>query len=277
MIVKNISTRILRLEDFPDEKPLLPGQQADLSKYSEAERMQSDQLQNFFTKRELVCLGYARTSPKLQGKSLQKTPLTKYHYQELENNTILVPSKTMQPINNYAVTRQISTAVTTPERYNSDALEQYKYELEHDEESIPAFEEKDFEGSRMHSFVQVQSEDQVLTLSIDENTGATFSEEFFQPGQIPTEYATDPNVFIDKAIYSQEEMENPERQKEILHERLHKRIENKIKKLCLFPRTDGKPCKRSILPGFNRCFGHLSKEDKQKFYEQKAKREKKSN
>lgn len=273
MIIKNVSTRVVRLEDFPDEKPLLPGQTVDLSKYSDGERAQSDQLQDLFTRRQLICLGYAPTSKSLQGSFLQKTSLTRYQYDEPEENTVFVPTKKMQPINQPSMKREVPQAITAPERYNADALDQYRYELENEQdEDIPAFEEREFDQQQMHSFVQVQSEDQVVTLSIDEDTGATFVDNL-QPGQIPTDFATDPSVFVDKTTYTFAESEDLEKQKEILQERLHKRIEARVKKKCLFPRTDGKPCQRNIIPGFDRCFRHLSDEQKALYYEKKAEKE----
>lgn len=260
----------MRLVDFPDEKPILPGQEVDLSKYSAAERAQSEQLEDLFTRRKLVCLGRAPTSKKLTGSSLKRTALTKYEYDNPGLNSTLIPSKEkMKPVNNASLKRELPKATTAPERYNSNALDQYKYELEYEQdEEIPAFEEKQYEEKQLHSFIQVQNEDQVLTLTIDEETGATFADEL-EPGVIPTEFATDANVFIDKHTYTPSEMENPEKRKQFLKEKLHSRIENKIKRTCLFPRADGKPCQRRVIAGFDRCYKHLSKEDKAKYYEER--------
>lgn len=274
MIIKNISTRVVRLEDFPDEKPLLPGATVDLSKYSDAERFQSDQLQDLFQRRILMCLGYAPTSKQFSGKRLQATQLTRYRYDtEVEENTVFVPAKQQQGVSAPKMKRELPVPITSPERYNNDALDQYKYELEYEQdEEIPAFEERDFEEAQAHSFVQVQNEDRVLTLTVDEETGATFVDDL-QPGQIPTEFATDPSVFVDKSSYTLEETQDTEKQKEILQERLHKRIVARVKKKCLYPRTDGKPCQRNVVPGFDRCFRHFSDAQKTKYYEEKAKKE----
>lgn len=274
MIIKNVSTRVVRLEDFPDEKPLLPGSTADLSKYSDAERFQSDQLQDLFQRRVLMCLGYAPTSKKFSGQRLHTTQLTQYKYDsEVQENTVFVPSKQSHGVSSPKLKRELPVPVTSPERYNNDALDQYKYELEYEQdEEIPAFEERDFEGAQSHSFVQVQNEDRVLTLTVDEDTGATFAEDL-QPGQIPTEYATDPSVFVDKSSYTMEEAQDAEKQKEILQERLHKRIVARVKKKCLYPRADGKPCQRNIVPGFDRCFRHFTEAQKVEYYEGKVKKE----
>lgn len=275
MIIKNVSTRVIRLEDFPEEKPLLPGATVDLSKYTPAERAQSDQLEDLFTRGELLCLGFAPTSKKLKATNLQQTQLTRYGYKDPNLNSTLIPSKNMVPeLNKYAVKREVPQATTAPERYNEDALDQYRYEMEYEQgDDIPAFDEKEFESQQMHSFVQVQNEDKVLTLSIDEETGATFATDL-EPGLILTEFATDPGVFVDKQTYSIEEVEDKEKQIENLKERLRKKIVKRVKKKCLYPRTDGKPCQRSTLSGFDRCLKHLSDEDKEKYYAKKIKKEK---
>lgn len=272
MIIKNVSTRVVRLEDFPDEKPLLPGGTIDLSKYTPAERAQSDQLQDLFTRRVLINLGFAPTSKKLSGVSLQKTSLSKYTYEDPSLNSTLVPATQMKPeIEGGLNRRDIPKATTAPERYNKDALDQYKYELANEQETVPEFVEKEFTQKKMHSFVQVQNEEQVLTLAIDEETGTTFAE--LSPGQVPTAFPKDGNIFIDKHVYTEEEVENQEKQREIVKERLLKTIEARVQGKCLFPRSDGKPCQRPIYHGFDRCYRHLKPEDQAKIRAKKEVKE----
>lgn len=278
MIIKNISPRVVRLTDFPDEKPILPGQQVDLSKYTAAERAQSDELQGFFQRGYLICLGYAPTSKTLPSNQIKKDSLTKYKIEEdeIDLNETLVPAPKMQPINNAPVRRdRLPHPTTAPERYNADALDQYRYEIEYQEDGqIPAFQEKTFETKRSHSFVQVQNEDEVYTMSLDEETGTVFQEG--KPGVIPTDFAADESVFLDKRIYTIEETEKANYQKEKIKQNLKKVIEQRVKHKCLFPRADGKPCQRPTVPGFERCYFHLSKEDKAKYIEnQKLQREEK--
>jgi hypothetical protein len=263
LIIKNISTRVVRLEDFPDEKPLLPGQTLDLSRYTPAQRAQSEQLEELFTRRILTNLGYAPTSKKLSGSRIQRTPLGKYSYQEPDLNSTLVPSSKMMPdTSEVPLRKELPKATTAPERYNKEALDQYKYELANEQEKVPEFIEKQFETQKMHSFVQVQNEDHLVTLSIDEETGTVFSE--LPPGQIPTSFPKDDGVFADKATYTMEEMEDSNLQKQILKDRLTKVIQTRVSSQCLFPRTDGKPCRRQVYHGYDRCFFHLKEEDKDK-------------
>jgi len=280
MLVKNVSNRIIRFEDFPLERPLLPGGVVDLSKYSPAQREGSRDLKDAFDKGELVCMGYATSSLNLKGKTITKTslnPMQKYEIkpEEFSVNKPIIPKKQLQPaVNASSLSRRdhIQKNPTVPERYNTEALAKYKIG-QNDPDQMPEFTEKDFKAPTSHSFVQLQDEDQVITVSIDETTNTTYASDL-QPGVISTKHLRDPSVFIDDTPYTEESMEDPaklnaaNRQREILKAKLEKKIIALVEGKCLSPKQNGRPCDRPVLKGYGACFEHLSRSDKAKYIEE---------
>lgn len=273
MIIKNVSSRPLRLYDFPDI-PLIPtGGTADLSKYSVAERDRSDELRDFFERGLVICLGFAPTVANLKVNSLlSKATSTKvtaapFSRYKVDNqpalNTTLVPKQQVPletgKIESRRGERPKSSIV--PNRYDPQALEQYKKQV-----TDPTFDfiEKEAPETSHQSFVQVQNEDQVYTLTLDEKTGTTYVQS--PPGTIPTN-GPHTSVFVDKNIYSAEEddIQAIQEKKAKTLENLKRDISTNVKKICMHPMPSGRPCVLEVIPGYNHCFNHFSKDEKEVF------------
>lgn len=225
-----------------------------------------------------MCLGYAPIDSKVKSSMVQKTSLSKYQVapEVLSQDDVIIPSRRLQPLVNTDRNKgqHIPKIPTTPERYNTDALDKYRVESEQaNDGNPPPFDEKQFdpEEQRLHSFIQLQRDDEISTISLDEATGTMYVQDMVNPAK--KDYTEDPTVFVDRAIYSGDLEKDKARLK--AKEELRKKIDEKIVQLveakCLAPKVDGKPCHRQVLEGFNTCFSHLSATDRKKFLLQKGK------
>ncbi len=270
MLIKNVCSRVVKLEDFPLERPIAPGGVVDLSLYPIADREKSVHLKNLFTKGDLICLGYAPINPQVKAAMGVKTSLAKHAVvpETLYQSDVIVPARTMKPVINAGRNKNelMPKIQSTPSRYNKEALTKFREETERAAEGIiPQFQEKAFTNEQKStSFTQIQSDDEILTISLDEATGTTYVQD--APGFIKKDFSKDPSVFVDNHIPKEDpEFETRRGQhRAALKEKLEKKIIELVEAKCLSPKVDGTPCSLPVLKGCNACWQHLSNDEKKK-------------
>jgi hypothetical protein len=275
VIIKNISARALSFdENFPTERPLLPGDTVDLSKYPRALVEQNQTIKQWFDKGLALCLGRARTTSKLRANpTSQKLGKYQFKSEDFNQGTIVVPKKVYKPeiISSTDRRTYIAKIPTTPERYNTEALNQYAVDSEQARVTgqVPEFAEKTFETPKTGSFTQIQNEDEILTVQLDEETGVSYVSPL--PGQIPSKHTKDPSVFVDQHVYKTENDKDfdPSKISPELQAKLDKRMIQIVEKKCLSPKHDGKPCNATVLTGYNTCWKHLTSQDRERYLKTK--------